>query len=250
VLAEHADGLATRCWLRDLHGPFAWAVRCGLAPGGWRRDASGTFAVAAGTRRSLARVARIGGTIAIRAQPLRPLAIPAARHGPPLLAAGAFAASFAGGEATIAHLAALAPQALVDRPFPGEAQSRFDLLNGWQMPDPGAPTRRGYRRARWFLRRPAAAGVLGFSARAATARLGFGRSITVRLDGQLAGRWPIDATGWTTITTGVEHVSPDRPFVCEIRLEGVPEDARDFDEYVFEIRDRAFAAAAGDRTEL
>ena len=108
------------------------------------------------------RLANRTGSLAIRAQLQSRLRVASAKQGPPVLRAGDYANVLDDYDTAVVALVDLLPVSFVDSPFPSEKQTKFELLNGWQKPQPGRSERVGYRRARWFLTRPAHAHALAF----------------------------------------------------------------------------------------
>ena len=78
--------------------------------------------------------------------------------------AGVYAQSLTDYQQAVQTLAPHVPAHMINSPFPGERQTKFELLNGWQAQhDDGV--RSAYKRARWFLRRPSEAATIGFAVR-------------------------------------------------------------------------------------
>jgi hypothetical protein len=180
------------------------------------------------------------GTVAMRARVKRRLTLDPLRQAVTVLRAGDYAEVLGDDAVALATLVPLLPDAFVDMPFPGERQTKFELLNGWRAPRAGSP-RTGYRRARWFLTRPDHAGTLRFSV--ASTKRGGDSSIVVRIDGQPAVNDRITSEGWLEVSVPLAGVPPAARFVCEIEV-ALPDAAEvdaQFDDYCFWVKDRRFA---------
>ncbi len=125
------------------------------------------------------------GTVAMRARVKHRLALEPSRQAATVLGAGEYAEVLGDYDAALASLVPLLPDTFVDMPFPGDRQTKFELLNGWQLPRAGSPHRTGYRRARWFLTRPDHADALRFCV-TSTERGGLDSSVAVRINGVAA----------------------------------------------------------------
>jgi SAM-dependent methyltransferase len=202
------------------------------------------------------------GGIAMRARVHRPIRAEQGLQQKPALRAGAYAEVLDDYSAALRTLLPLLPQELVDRSFPGERQTKFELLNGWRKPQPrardragdrrvrwfglldrrrkpplGAEDRVGYRRARWFLTRPEGATQLRFEVTPAAAA---SATLAVTLDADVGATVGLAAGRWTNVTIPVREITPAARFVCE--LEMLPDDADNatFDEWCFVVRGRRF----------
>lgn len=188
------------------------------------------------------RLAKAGGSLSIRAGVRKQLAIPPATQDRAVLRAGDYASSLVDHDAAIARLVPLLPAECVDRPFPGARQTKFELLNGWQMPQPGEAFRTGYRRARWYLTRPEGAAYLRFRAR----RLRAGEdatSLETYVTGSPAGAVRL-SDRWQEVLVSVDAVPVGGRFACELRLAVPGPEPADFDDLRFAVADRGFVAAA------
>lgn len=184
-------------------------------------------------------LASASGSIAFRARVRRPLGLTGTRQGPTILRAGDYAAVLDDYDAAVAKLLPLLPASFVDVPFPGERQSRFELLNGWQKPRPETECRTGYRRARWFLTRPGHAKELRFDVKAERAGSPQGE-LRVCVTGS-AGVVSLSGDEWREASVALTTIPPAARFVCELEL--VLPEGRDaeFDDYRFAVKDRHFA---------
>ena len=104
------------------------------------------------------------GSIALCCRVREPIVIAPRCQEETVLSAGVYAQSLTDYQQAIQTLAPHVPAHMINSPFPGERQTKFELLNGWQAPhDDGV--RSAYKRARWFLRRPSEAATIGFAVR-------------------------------------------------------------------------------------
>lgn len=189
----------------------------------------------------LARRARYlpaGGAIALRAEVTRPLSLERRRQRAHTIRAGTYAAVLGDYGAALRAVLPLLPPELVDRPFPGERQTKFELLNGWRKPQPGDAARVAYRRARWFLTRRDGAERLQFEVSPAT---GKDATLTVRVDAVAAATIRLEAGRWATTDVSIAQVEPAARFLCELELE-TDDEGVDFDECSFVVRERRFLA--------
>jgi SAM-dependent methyltransferase len=182
------------------------------------------------------RLSTASGNISIRAQVRKPLYLIAKNQGPPVLPAGEYATVLDDYDLALGTLAPILPSYLVDRPFPGDRQTKFELLNGWQKPVAGKGYRTAYKRARWFLTRPPNANALRFSAKAEGGRIG---SLEVRLAGQVVAKISL-TDAWSEAVAPLTHIQPATRFVCEMRV--IPSEIGElgFDDYRFGVKDRQF----------
>jgi len=185
------------------------------------------------------RLSRASGTIAIRARVREPLGLRAKTQGRTVMRTGDYAGVLDDHQDALTALAPILPASFVDSDFPGERQTKFELLNGWQKPEPGAGYRHAYRRARWFLTRPEHASTLRFSAKAAdTSRVA--SSLEVCVAGTMVGTVPLQEE-WSEAAVSVVHVPQASRFVCELRVVAPQTDDLEFDDYRFVVKERRFA---------
>jgi SAM-dependent methyltransferase len=185
------------------------------------------------------RLADRNGSLSIRAQTRSRLCLATAKQGPTVLRAGDYANVLDNYDDAVAALLDLLPGSFVDSPFPGEQQTKFELLNGWQKPQPGGAERTGYRRARWFLTRPAHARALRFRVRANTSGRA-GAQFHVRVPPSSEATIVSLGGDWSDISIALDGIPPGACFVCELRLELADESDTEFDDYCFAVTDRAF----------
>jgi ubiquinone/menaquinone biosynthesis C-methylase UbiE len=185
------------------------------------------------------RLADRNGSLSIRAQTRSRLGLSSAKQGPTVLRAGDYANVLDNYDDAVAALLDLLPASFVDSPFPGEQQTKFELLNGWQKPQPGSAERTGYKRARWFLNRPAHAHALLFRVRANTTRR-VGARFHVRVPPDSEATIVSVGSAWSEISIALNGIPPATRFVCELRLELADESDTGFDDYCFAVKDRAF----------
>jgi SAM-dependent methyltransferase len=184
-------------------------------------------------------LADAGGAVAMKARVKRRLPVGPRMQAVTILRAGDYAEVLSDYDASLATLVPLLADSFVDMPFPGDRQTKFELLNGWQHPRAGEPHRTGYRRARWFLTRPDDADTLRFSV--ASTKRGVDSSVIVRIDGVSAVNDRLRSGQWLEVNAVLADVPTTTRFVCEIEV--VPADAVDaqFDDYCFAVKDRRFA---------
>jgi SAM-dependent methyltransferase len=174
------------------------------------------------------------GTIAFRCQILRRVAIPLHCQGEAVLGAGEYAGSLTEYRQAVQMLAPHVPACNIDRPFPGETQTKFELLNGWMAPN-GGQSRSAYRRARWFLRRPFDAKMARFLVRYPSASITAPGSLAVFINGVSDLVVGVASDDWLELATPVSQVPFGETFVLEIQLESA---LTSFDSGVFEVKDR------------
>ena len=185
------------------------------------------------------RLADRNGSLSIRAQTQSRLRLASAKQGLTVLRAGDYANVLHNYDTAVAALVDLLPVSFVDSPFPGEQQTKFELLNGWQKPQPGSAERTGYKRARWFLTRPAHAHALLFRVRTnATSRVRARFHVRVPPNSE-ATIVSLDSA-WSDISIALHSIPPATRFVCELRLELADERDAGFDDYCFAVKDRVF----------
>jgi SAM-dependent methyltransferase len=156
---------------------------------------------------------------------------PAERQSYYVLPAGLLALWLGDPETAIARLMAWAPEELINLPFPGQVQDWFNLLNGWQRPEPDYSYRRGFQRARWLLRQRGARH-LAFDVKATDGE----RELRVFVNGALRCTVGIDSE-WRRIETELPETADVAPFLVELRIVGTLE-GLSFDQRCFDIRDR------------
>jgi SAM-dependent methyltransferase len=174
------------------------------------------------------------GSIALRCRVRKQIAIAPGCQGPTVLPAGEYAQSLTDYEKSIRTLARYVPSDHVNRPFPGTNQIKFELLNGWLAPT-GAPIRSAYRRARWFLRRPAKAEAVTFEVRQPNVPLTGPCIISVLINGVVGQSLQLASANWYRIAIPVLRVPCGDVFALEIQLDSRSDS---FDEGLFEVRDR------------
>ena len=190
-------------------------------------------------RRSLATAS---GSVSMKVRPKVPLHLETANQDKIALRAGDYAGFLTDYDAAVTALVSLLPTAFVDRPFPGERQAKFELLNGWQKPQPGKEYRTGYKRARWFLTRPEPAGALRFLVK----RLKDGAPGEPSLQVLVGGRSDavvaatLAADRWLEILIPLTGIPPATRFVCELRVSVAEPALAQFEDYVFAVKERRF----------
>jgi SAM-dependent methyltransferase len=196
-----------------------------------------------------------------------------------ILRAGDYAKVLVDFEAATKKLVPLLPERFVDLPFPGTAQTKFELLNGWQKPQipykhrPNwrgfrtgyrtgywtelmgywmdrtgllgnrtsdlPPGRIGYRRARWFLKCPVDVHVLTFRVRRTETHPPDG-CLEVLLDGRSVVSQPLIDRAWHDVMLPLPSEMAGRRFVCELRLVLPGGPVHTFADYTFMVEDRHF----------
>jgi SAM-dependent methyltransferase len=238
TLVANEDRLDVRLLTSSLHGEpgrrFEWLRR------GRRSSENREWPLA---RRD--HLSKASGSLSIRARVQQPLSLDGSRQGATVLRAGDYANVLEDYDAALAALAPILPDSYVDIPFPGERQTKFELLNGWQKPEAGTGFRTAYKRARWFLTRPPEARALRFRVRSVDAR-GVGGSIEVRV-----ARAPVEEVSlcdeWSDVSVPLTHVAPGRRFVCELHAMPLPSEDLDFDHYRFAVEGRRFVPSTDQR---
>ncbi len=183
------------------------------------------------------RLRRCNGSIAISVRKKRSISTPAPlQHTSTLLLSPGVLASWIRNDAQpFARLASIAPEQLIDLPFPGRHQTWFDLLNGWMKPTPPYRSRQAVKKARWLLRVPDGRSELTFEARC----LGNGpRSFSVFINGVEQERREL-ATDWRVVRIAVADFANRGPILVEMRLEKDPEDCT-IEANSFLVRRRSF----------
>lgn len=184
------------------------------------------------------RLAMTAGTLSMRAHVRMPLGLTGETQGRAALRSGAYADLLTDYDAAVAGLVPLLPSSFIDCAFPGERQTKFELLNGWQKPERGRSFRTAYRRARWFLTRPAEARALQFRVRS-TEPGRVGGSLEVHAAGSQAATVTLGHQ-WSETSVPLDDVAPGMPFVCELRVVLPDVTNAEFDDYCFAVKDRQF----------
>ena len=170
--------------------------------------------VRTGSSSNADRLATASGNISIRARVRKRLHLPGRTQRLIALRAGAYVEALDDYDAALAALLPIHPDALVDTAFPGDHETKFERLNGWQKPKPGNSFRTAYRRARRFLNPTAWRKRLRFDASATRSS---GSSLEVLLDGSRAARVLL-GNGWREVSASLAAIPPRSRFVCELRV--------------------------------
>jgi SAM-dependent methyltransferase len=184
------------------------------------------------TEANIDRMKRGHSSICLAARKLAPIAIPAATQKSTILPAGEFA-KWLGQPTAIPKLLSYISSDVLDRPFPGHQQSKFELLNGWMMPEAPFEERVGYARARWFLRHPPSAGAISFEVRPQTA--GPGR-FQCFINAEERAAYAVETNDWQPISMDIASVPST--FVVELRFDR--DHATTFEDHCFAVRHRQF----------
>lgn len=131
--------------------------------------------------------------------------------------------------AAMVQLAAWAPDAVVNAPFPGAEPNKFEMLNGWRLPA-SRSWREAYRRARWYLRRGAEQTQLNFEL-CATRDANF----TFLLNGEPAGGIATAAGVWQRVKIDLDSAPTAAPFAFEMQMTEPP---ANFEAGLFRVRNR------------
>ena len=176
------------------------------------------------------------GTIALCCHTRREIPISPNCQGETVIPAGDYAQSLTDYQQAIQELAPLVPAHQVNCPFPGEHQTKFELLNGWQAPS-GGQARGAYRRARWYLRRPTQAVTLSFAVRRPDVPATGSVAVNLFVNGVKVLAVQLISDDWHEVVLPVRQLPADETFVCELQLNST---AGSFDDGVFRVRDRKF----------
>jgi SAM-dependent methyltransferase len=177
------------------------------------------------------------GGLAIAARVREPLNLKAAVQSRFILPAGIFASWLDDEDRAISKILPWFSHS-IDLPFPGVSQSRFELLNGWMMPEAPFDQRIGHGRARWFLTRPAAAERLYFQIQPVTSGQAH---FDVLLNGAERAHLDLPDRRWRAIDIDLSGLTTHTPFVVELRLHRDASVGDSFDDRSFAVRNR-FAA--------
>ena len=230
ALVSNEDRLTVRFLTSSLSGEREGRLRALMRRRPQRESREWSF-------RQRTSLATAGGSLSIRARVRKPLRLAAKTQGQIVLRAGDYASVLDEYDDALATLAPILPSSCVDSAFPGERQTKFELLNGWQKPEPATDFRCAYKRARWFLTRPEQARALRFRVRAADGRVA--SSLRVRIAGGPVASVPL-GEDWSDVSLSVGHVASGTRFVCELHATPAGSDDLRFDDYRFAVKDRDF----------
>lgn len=144
----------------------------------------------------------------------------------------------------LAQMSPLIPDAFVNLPFPGTRgpASKFELLNGWRLPEMAAVHRRAFRRGRWFLKRTKATH-LNFEVKHAVGSTGETYEVTASLNGMQVAAHPVGPTAWTPFEVDLTSCRPGETFALEVRSFAA---ASDLEGASFDVRRRRFGPGGDD----
>jgi SAM-dependent methyltransferase len=179
------------------------------------------------------------GNLGVRCRLNHDITIPHRLQSATILSAGNYAACLTDYAASLQKLAPHVPDDLLDLPFPGRKQTKWELLNGWQAPEGGA-SRTAYKRARWFLRRPQGATELSFDARPRQLSDGSVVQLTVLLNGELVIERNLIPSKWNSLVIPLTSVPTGKTFICEIQLHLDSLAEPTFEACTFRVRRRRF----------
>lgn len=189
-----------------------------------------------------AMLSRRSGSLAMRVRLKTPWPEPARLQADPVLAPARYAEWLTSESSAVASLASLMPARCLDLPFPGDRGSKFELLNGWRLQRPFQYARTAYRRARWFLRRPANADALVFELGLPNAPGVAEGRVEILLDGAVVYEQRLAAGAWSRVVVDLAPLPAGQVFALEIRkLDG--DDS--LDGAAFVARNRRFIVAHG-----
>jgi ubiquinone/menaquinone biosynthesis C-methylase UbiE len=231
TLEENFDKLelAFICMFHQLGGPLEETVQIG--------DGTTGFSWVPASPSNIESLKASHGGLAIAARVREPLNLKAAVQSRFTLPAGIFASWFQDESRAIRKILPWIAQS-IDLPFPGVSQTRFELLNGWMMPEAPFDQRIGHGRARWFLTRPAAAGRLHFEIQPVTS----GRArLDVLLNGAKKVHLDLADQSWRSIDIDLSGLTTHTPFVVELRFHRDAGVGESFDDRSFAVRNRFVA---------
>jgi len=199
-----------------------------------------------------AMLSKRNGSLAMRVRLKSVWPEPATLQTDSALAASEYVSWMSSASVALAKLAPLMPEKYVDLPFPGAGASKFELLNGWRLPKPYHQTRIAYQRGRWFLRRSSANDTLVFDLGLPAGEASKVSSVTVLLNGDTCGDFPLSYSAWNHVALDVSRVSIGQVFAVELHQRGGGEL---LNEASFEVRNRRFIstrklAAGGEGKEI
>jgi GT2 family glycosyltransferase/ubiquinone/menaquinone biosynthesis C-methylase UbiE len=157
-----------------------------------------------------------------------------------LLAPRQYADWLASESSAVSRLAPLIPTYYLDLPFPGAGGSKFEMLNGWRLVRPFQHARTGYRRGRWFLRRPLDEDTLVFEIGLPHGLGGAPSCFQVFLDGESIHEFVLALDAWMTVHVDVSQILPGQAFAIEI-VKSDGDDSLDGSSFI--VRERHFVSA-------
>jgi SAM-dependent methyltransferase len=178
-------------------------------------------------------LSQASGSIALKVQLKTPIDAKPVVQKSGLLKPGEFAQWLGTQVNAMAKLARLMPARLVNQPFPGQANTKFHLLNGWQAKEVGASFRQAYRCSRWYMKREPMHEVLHVEVMAPDSGLGPEASFNVLIDGEKVLSESLTRGIWTRLSIPLTNVLTDRKFAVELQLETIGEA---FTDGVFRVR--------------
>lgn len=185
-----------------------------------------------------------GGSLALKVRLKRTWPHLPARQHAGSLDAGELATSLVDESTALASLAPLIPERYVNLPFPGRHGSKFEMLNGWRLPQLMSAGRMTYRRGRWFLRRRDDETGLQFEICMPSAESDISREVAILINGSVACQAHLEPGTSTSVQVDLAEVLPGKSFALEIRLLG---DVHDIDQGSLEVRNRRFCGPGGRR---
>jgi hypothetical protein len=186
--------------------------------------------------RDLAMLSTLSGALLLKVKKVNPISGPRDVQTNAEINPAEFARYLSSASASAAHLVRWVPERSINQPL--YRHDKLKLLSGWLKPDRTGHVH-GWRRARWYLRRRPSQSSLVFKVRTLLAR-----KIDVLVNGQATATCTLAAKSWKRITLSLEMVTPDQPFVVELRLSGSNES---FEDDLFDVSARRFVGSFIDR---
>lgn len=177
------------------------------------------------------------GSLALKVRLTKPWEKSPVKQTDGILDAGEFAPSLTDESSALAHLAAFIPKSCVNLVFPGKVGTKFEMLNGWRLPQGGKSFRIAYRRGRWFLRRRASQTELNFQIMTHANTTPDDREIAVLINGSKALEFRPTPGEFHPVLLDLSGAPPDLTFALEIRL---VTDVVDLEAGSFKVRNRQF----------
>ena len=187
--------------------------------------------------RDLSFLKKQSGSLALRIKLKEPWPEKAPLQRDTVLSPSRFAEWLLSGSDAIQKLAPLMPDRYVDLPFPGKSSSKFELLNGWRLPQPYQHLRTAYKRGRWFLKKPVDKNALQFQIKATDNSSEEKSKVIVLVDGNLKEELALNRNSWTTASIDISNVGPGQTFAIEIKKLS---DDMALDQASFLVKERRF----------
>jgi ubiquinone/menaquinone biosynthesis C-methylase UbiE len=164
-------------------------------------------------------LAKSSGSIALKVQLKEPLGIHPKTQKASLLRPAEFARWLDSERHALARLCRLLPDRYMDEPFPGKANSKFQLLNGWQKKEARLSYRQAYRRCRWIFRRNQEQKYLHLEVMAPYHGTSSPYTLTVSVDGEKSFSLHLIRGVWSRFWLPIEYIPHGMGFAVEVELE-------------------------------